>query len=194
MADIKIRPKIQIARKQQAGFSFNERIIVILSWATETDLDLCIFFKTKDGNTGGIFSNEYRGRKSDLGFLDKFPFIKHSGDDKEPVPGAESSEEIKIAKLDDIESAYILVVNYTAALNEESVTFSEHSGKLVLRSDNEDQADLEINVDSSDEGQVYYAGKISKEGNAYVLSNECKVMYLADAFDEIPGFDLITKQ
>jgi hypothetical protein len=193
MADIKIRPKIQIARKQQAGFSFNERVIVTLSWATETDLDLCIFFKTRDGKEGGVFSNEYRGRKSDLGFLDKFPFIKHSGDEKEPVPGAESSEEIKIAKLDDIESAYILIVNYSAALEEESVTFAEHSGKLVLRSDNEDQADLEINVDANEEGQVYYVGKISKDGNAYTLSNECKVMYLADAFDEIPGFSLITK-
>lgn len=193
MSDIKIRPKIQIARKQQAGFSFDERIIVSLGWATTTDLDLCIFFKTKDGKEGGVFSNEYRGRKSDLGYIDKFPFIAHSGDDKEPVPGAESSEEIKIAKLDDIESAYILVVNYTAAVNEESVTFLEHSGKLVLRSDNEDQADLEINVDSNDEGQVYYVGKITKDGNAFVLSNECKVMYLADAFDEIPGFSLITK-
>jgi hypothetical protein len=193
MADIKIRPKIQIARKQQAGFSFNERIIVSLGWATETDLDLCIFFKTKDGKEGGVFSNEYRGRKSDLGVLDKFPFIAHSGDKKEPIPGAVSSEEIKIAKLDDIESAYILVVNYTAAANEEAVTFSEHSGKVVLRSDTEDQADLEINVDSSDEGQVYYVGKISKDGNAYVLSNECKVMFLGDAFDEIPGFSLITK-
>jgi hypothetical protein len=193
MADIKIRPKIQIARKQQAGFSFNERILVTLSWATDTDLDLCIFFKTKEGKVGGVFSNEYRGRKSDLGFLDKFPFIKHSGDDKEPAPGSLSSEEIRIAKLDDIESAYILIVNYTAALEEETVTFAEHSGKVVLRSDNEDQSDLEINVDSSDEGQVYYVGKILNDGNSYVLSNECKVLFLGDAFDEIPGFDLITK-
>lgn len=193
MSNIKIRPKIQIANKQQAGFSFNERIIITLDWATETDLDLCMFFRTKDGKDGGVFSNEYRGRKSDLGSLEKFPFIEHSGDEKDPVPGAASSEEIKIAKLDEIESAYILVVNYTAAKDEEAVTFSEHSGKLTLRSDNEDQADLEINVDSSDEGQVYYVGKISKDENSYVLSNECKVMFLGDAFDEIPGFSLITK-
>ena len=183
MADKQIKRKIKIAKKQAVGFSFDERIVVTLSWATETDLDLCIFFKTTDGKEGGIFSNEYRGRKSDLGFLDKFPFIKHSGDAKEPVPGAASSEEIKIAKLDDIESAYILVVNYTAALEEESVTFSEHSGKLVLRSDNKDQADLEIDVNSDDEGQIYFLGKIEKDGDAYTLSNECKVMYLADAFD-----------
>lgn len=193
MSNIKIRPKIQIAEKQQAGFTFNQRIIVTLDWATGTDLDLCIFFRTKDGKDYGVFSNEYRGRKSDLGSLEKFPFIEHSGDEKEPSPGAASSEEIKIAKLDEIESAYIVVVNYTAAKKEEAVTFSEHSGKLVLRSDNEDQSDLEINVDSSDEGQVYYVGKISKDENSYILSNECKVMFLGDAFDEIPGFSLITK-
>jgi hypothetical protein len=193
MAEIKIRPKIQIRPKQSAGFSFNERIIVKLSWSTETDLDLCAFFKTKNGNEGGVFSNEYRGRKSDLGFLDKFPFIKHSGDDKEPVPGAVSSEEIKIANLDDMDSVYILIVNYSAALDEASVTFAEHSGKLVLRSDIEDQSDLEIDISSNEEGQIYYVGKISKDGNAYLLSNECKVLYMADAFDEIPGFSLITK-
>jgi len=188
-----IRKKISIRLKQAAEFSFNERAKVTLSWATDTDLDLCIFFKKKDGGIGGVFSNEYRGRKSDLGYLDKFPFIKHSGDDKEPVEGAESSEEIKIASLEELESAYILVVNYTAALDEESVTFNEHSGKLLLQSDDSDQEDLEIKVDSTDEGQVYYVGKISKEGDNYSLSNEGKVLFLGDAFEEIPGFELITK-
>jgi len=193
MAQIQIKKKISIRPKQAAGFSFNERAKVTLSWATDTDLDLCVFFKKKDGSTGGVFSNEYRGRKSDLGYLDKFPFIKHSGDDKEPVSGAESSEEIKIASLEELESAYILVVNYTAALEEESVTFSEHSGKLLLQSDNSDQDDLEINVDSTEEGQVYYVGQITREGDNYSLSNEGKVLFLGDAFEEIPGFDLITK-
>jgi hypothetical protein len=193
MANVQIKKKISIRPKMAAGFSFNERAKVTLSWATDTDLDLCIFFKKKDGGIGGVFSNEYRGRKSDLGYLDKLPFIKHSGDDKEPVAGAESSEEIKIASLEEIESAYILVVNYTAAHGEESVTFNEHSGKLLLQSDNSDQDDLEIDVDSSDEGQVYYVGKITKDGDTYSLSNESKVLFLGDAFDEIPGFELITK-
>jgi hypothetical protein len=190
---VQIKKKVSILPKKAASFSFNERFKVTLSWATETDLDLCVFFKKKDGIVGGVFSNEYRGRKSDLGYLDKFPFIKHSGDDKEPVPGAESSEEIKIASLKEIESAYIVVVNYTAALEEESVTFNEHSGKLLLQSDNSDQDDLEIEVNATDEGQVYYVGKITKDGDSYALSNECKVLFLGDAFEEIPGFELITK-
>ena len=189
----KIKTKVSIRPKMAASFSFNERIKITLSWKTDTDLDLCVFFKTKQGSEGGVFSNEYRGRKSDLGYLDKFPFIKHSGDDKEPVPGVESSEEIKIASLEEIESAYIAIVNYTAALEEESVTFSEHSGKLLLQSDNEDQDDLEIDVSSSEEGQVYYVGQITKDGDSFSLSNECKVLFLGDAFEEIPGFNLITK-
>ncbi|MBQ5360681.1 MAG: methionine adenosyltransferase, partial [Lachnospiraceae bacterium] len=40
---------------------------------SDTDLDLCLFFKKKDGEVGGVFSNEYRSKKSDLGTLDKFP-------------------------------------------------------------------------------------------------------------------------
>jgi len=189
----KIRRKIQILPKKAAGFAFNERIRITLSWATDTDLDLCAFYKRKDGSVGGVFSNEYRQKKSDLGYLDKFPFIKHSGDAKEPVEGAESSEEIRIANLDNMDSVYLVIINFTAAFNETSVTFNEHSGKLELRSDIEDEDDLEINVDSTDEGQVYYIGKISKEDDTYILYNEGRVMDLGDAVDEIPGFSLITK-
>jgi hypothetical protein len=194
MAEVKIRKKVQILPKKAAGFSFNEKIKITLIWGTETDLDLCAFFKPKQGQPGGVFSNEYRGKKSDLGVLDRFPFIKHSGDQKEPVKGAVSSEEIKIAKLEDMDTVYLCVVNYPAALDGSSVTFNEHSGKLELMSDLDDQDNLEIDIDSTDEGSVYYIGNITKDGDTYMLYNECKVLDLGDAVDEIPGFDLITKQ
>jgi hypothetical protein len=189
----KIKKKVQILPKNAVGFSFNEKIKITLTWGTRTDLDLCAFFKTKEGQVGGVFSNEYRGRKSDLGFLDKFPFIKHSGDQKEPIQGAISSEEIKIAKLDDMDTVYLCIVNFTAALDELSVTFNEHSGKLELLSDLDDQDNLEIDIDSTDEGPVYYIGNITKDGDTYMLYNECKVMDLGDACEEIPGFSLITR-
>jgi len=188
---VKIRPKVSILPKQKASFAFDERIKITLTWSTDTDLDLCAFYKTKDGKEGGIFSNEYRGKKSDLGDISKFPFILHSGDEKEPVEGAESSEEIKIAKLDDMESLHLCVVNFTAAQEELSVTFKEHSGKLQLLSDTGDN--LEIDLNSGDEGPVYYIGKISIESGSKSLSNECKVIDLGDASDDIPGFKLITK-
>jgi hypothetical protein len=194
MAEVRIRKKVQILPKKAVGFSFNERIKITLTWGTETDLDLCAFFKTKKGQPGGIFSNEYRGKRTDLGFLDKPPYIKHSGDQKEPVQGAVSSEEIKIANLEDMDTVYLCVVNYSAALDGLSVTFNEHSGKLELMSDLDDQANLEINIDSTNEGTVYYIGNITRDGDAYLLYNECEVMDLGDAVDIIPGFDLITKQ
>jgi hypothetical protein len=188
-----IRRKVQILPKKKAGFSFNERIKITLKWSTDTDLDLCVFFKQKNGANGGVFSNEYRGKKKDLGSLDSFPYIKHSGDQKEPSLGAASSEEIKIAKLDDMDTVYLCIVNYTAAIEQSSVTFNEHSGMLELMSDMEDQDNLEINIDSSDEGQVYFIGKITKEGDSYALYNENEVMDIGDAIDAIPGLDLITK-
>jgi len=187
-----IRRKIQILPKKAADFSFRERILVNLEWATETDLDLCAFFKKKDGSIGGVFSNEYRGKKSDLGTLDAFPYILHSGDVKEPEEGMASSEQIKIAQLEEMDSVYLCVVNYTAALEGDSVTFKEHHGKLTLISDSEDE-DLVIDVNSGDEGQVYYIGKISKNGDSYSLYNECSVLDLGQAFDDIPGFSMITK-
>ena len=188
---VKIRPKVSILPKQKASFAFDERIKITLTWSTETDLDLCAFYKTKEGKEGGVFSNEYRGKKSDLGDISNFPFIKHSGDEKEPTAGGESSEEIKIAKLDNMAAVYLCVVNFTAAKEELSVTFKEHSGKLQLLSDTGDNLEIELNA--GDEGCVYFIGKISEEGGSKSLSNECKVMDLGDAFDEIPGFNLITK-
>jgi len=81
----------------------------------------------------------------------------------------------------------------TAALDELSVTFNEHSGKLELLSDLDDQDNLEIDIDSTDEGSVYYIGNITKDGDTYMLYNECEVMDLGDACEEIPGFSLITR-
>lgn len=188
---VKIRPKISILPKQKVGFAFDERIQITLSWDSDTDLDLCAFFKTKDGKVGGVFSNEYRGKKTDLGDLTKFPFIKHSGDDKAPSPGGLSSEEIKIAQLEEMDEVYLCVLNYTAALEELTVTFHEHSGKLQLLSDTGD--DLEIDLNASEEGVVYYIGKIKLDGGEKSLTNEGRVMDLGDAFEEIPGFNIITK-
>ena len=92
MAEVTLKKKITLRRKEeQAAFTFSGKLKVKLIWSSDTDLDLCLFFKKKDGSIGGIFSNEYRGKKSDLGDLSKFPFMLHMGDNKEPAPGGEET-------------------------------------------------------------------------------------------------------
>ena len=121
---VTLKKKITLKRKGEAAdFTFDGKLKVKLFWNSPTDLDLCLFFKKKNGEVGGIFSNEYRGRKSDLGNLNEFPYMLHMGDNKEPAAGSEETEQINVANLDEIEEAYVCSVNYDAAVEEEDVTY-----------------------------------------------------------------------
>lgn len=55
--------------------------------------------------------------KSDLGNLSEFPFMLHKGDEAEPAPGGESTEQINIASLNDIDTAHVCVLNYSKAID-----------------------------------------------------------------------------
>lgn len=190
MAEVKLKKKITLRKKNDSvAFTFSGKLKVKLFWTSDTDLDLCLFFKKKDGGMGGVFSNEYRGKKSDLGSLDAFPYMLHMGDNKEPSPGGEESEQINIAKLDDIETAYICIVNYGAAIEGEDVTYADEGGRVEVQSDSGDY--LEVLADSKDEGHVYCVCSISNNGGEFALKNESRVLDLSAAFDEIPGFSLI---
>lgn len=194
---VALKKKITLRKKgESAAFSFSGKLKVKLYWSSDTDLDLCIFFKKKDGEVGGVFSNEYRGRKSDLGNLNDFPYMLHMGDNKEPSEGNEETEQINVAKLDDIDEAYVCIVNYGAAVEEEDVTFAEEGGRVELQSDSGDF--LEVVADSSDPGPIYCVcviknnngiDEVMKSGN-----NVPEVMDLGTAFDKIPGFSLICNE
>lgn len=191
MAEVKLKKKITLRTKNdKGGFTFNNKLKVKLFWSSSTDLDLCLFFKKKDGQNGGVFSNEYRGKRSDLGSLDKFPYILHMGDNKEPSPGDEETEQINVARMDEIDEAYVVIVNYTAAIEEKDVTYAQEGGRVELQSDSGDY--LEVPADSTDEGPIYCVCSIKNNGDgSYTLQNEKEVMDLSTAFDKIPGFALI---
>ena len=190
MAEVKLKKKITLRRKQEeCAFTFTGKLKVKLFWSSSTDLDLCLFFKKKNGEVGGVFSNEYRGKRSDLGSLEQFPFMLHLGDNKEPAPGGDETEQINIASLADIEQAFICIVNYDAAIDQRDVTYADEGGRVELQSDSGDY--LEVLADSKDEGHVYCVCSIKNNDGEYALKNESRVMDLATAFDDVPGFALI---
>ena len=190
MAEVKLKKKITLRRKQEeCAFTFTGKLKVKLFWSSSTDLDLCLFFKKKNGEVGGVFSKEYRGKRSDLGSLEQFPFMLHLGDNKEPAPGGEETEQINIASLADIEQAFICIVNYDAAIDQRDVTYADEGGRVELQSDSGDY--LEVLADSKDEGHVYCVCSIKNNDGEYALKNESRVMDLATAFDDVPGFALI---
>lgn len=190
---VTLKRKITLRRKEeQAAFTFTGKLKVKLFWSSETDLDLCLFFKKKDGGIGGVFSNEYRSKKSDLGDLNKFPYMLHLGDNKEPAPGTEETEQINIVKLDEIDIAYVVIVNYGAAIAERDVTFEQEGGRVELQSDSGDY--LEVLADSKDEGPIYCVCSIKNNDGNYALKNESRVLDLGGAYEQIPGFSLIVNE
>ena len=139
MAEVQLKRKITLRRKEKpAEFTFDGLLKVKLLWQSKTDLDLCIFFKRKDGQIGGVFSSAFRQKKSDLGNLSEFPFMLHKGDEAEPAPGGESIEQINIASLNDIDTAHVCVLNYSKAIDGEEVNFAQDSVRVEIQSDSGD--------------------------------------------------------
>lgn len=62
--EVKLKKKIVLRQKKDiAAFTFNGLLKVKCSWeegGVSSDLDLCLFFKRKDGQVGGVFAKEYR--------------------------------------------------------------------------------------------------------------------------------------
>ena len=188
---VTLKRKITLRTKgETATFTFSGKLKVRMLWQSATDLDLCLFFKKKDGEAGGVFSDEYRRRRKDLGSLTEFPFILHMGGYKiDPPPGGEEVEQINVATLADIEKAYICVVNYDAAIKGRDVTFADEGGRVEVTSDAGDN--LEVNMDDPSQGHVYLVCSIANNNGEFALINESRVMDLDTAFDEVPGFALM---
>lgn len=193
MVQLKRKPKITLKRKAEvAPFSFEDELQVKLLWTTDVDLDLCLFFKKKDGSVGGVFSDGFRQKKSDLGCKDAFPFILHSGDVKARAEGGEKQEIITIYNLSEIESAYACFLNYDKAVEGEASVFAEDKGRIELSADTGDY--LEVNAEEGASGQVFLVATIQTGEDGNKLTNENKVLSLDDAFEQIPGFALICEE
>ena len=190
MAEVKLKKKICLKRKEKpAEFVFTKYLKIKLLWKTKTDLDLCIFFTTKDGQAGGVFSSMFRQKKSDMGSLEEFPYMEHTGDKAEPSEGGESVEQINIAKLDDIDTANVVVLNYGKAIDGEEVNFTQDSGRVEIQSSEGDY--FEVAIDADQPGHVYHVCSIKNRDGKNGVVNEGVVMDLGTAFERIPGFSLI---
>jgi uncharacterized protein involved in tellurium resistance len=188
--EVKLKPKVSLKRKGEAApFTFNERMQIELVWSSDTDLDLCLFWKTSDGKEGGVFSNEFNQNLKDLGTLKEFPFIEHSGDKKTPRPGGESNEQIKVKSIDAMSELYVVVINYDKAIDQVPVTFSKDSGRVEITTDTGDN--YEVPVDDSREGHLYLVCKIENADGEKKAINKGEVLSLGQAFRQIPGFKLI---
>ena len=106
-----------------------------------------------------------------------------------PNAGSEETEQINVASLNEIDTANVVVLNYSKAVDGEEVNFAQDSGRVEIQSDSGDY--FEVTIDSAEMGHVYHVCSIkNKDGENSVL-NEGVVMDLGTAFDKIPGFSMI---
>ncbi len=106
-----------------------------------------------------------------------------------PSEGGESVEQINVASLNDIDTAYVCVLNYSKAIDGEETSFAQDSGRVEIQSDSGDY--LEVVIDAPEQGHVYHVCSIKNADGENSVMNEGVVMDLGTAFDKIPGFSLI---
>ena len=190
MSEVTLKKKVTLRRKSDSAlFTFDEKLQIDMKWSTGTDLDLCLFWKTKNGEVGGVFSDGFRQNKLDLGTLDKLPFIQHYGDELAPKGNEEKIETIRIKSIESLLELYVVVLNYEKAVDNIPSTYQEDSGRVQITTDKGDN--LEVLVDAEESGHVYVVCKIENSDSGKKAINMREVMTLGDAFNKIPGFELI---
>lgn len=186
--EIQLRPKITLRKKQVETITPTfKKMVVKLDWQSDVDLDLMVFYKTKSGDTGGIFST-LLGVDGSGGSLEKFPFIEHSGD----IVGGNSDEKqesIKISALDNMAQVYVVVLNYEDAADNKTANFGQYGGQVSIKTDAGDN--LEVPLDSSEIGHVAIICAIDNTSGSPNLTNENRILSLGAFIKEIPGSNLL---
>ncbi|KJU86767.1 tellurium resistance protein terA [Candidatus Magnetobacterium bavaricum] len=187
MAELKA--KISLKSKGDEAYIPIKQLMVTLKWSANVDLDLMVFYKTKDGRTGGIFTDQLGGS---LGTLNEFPFIQHTGDEGVGGAGGDKQETLRIAKLDEIAEIYIITLNYTDASQRLESAFSKYDGGIVIMDDKGESFSVHLN--SPDKGTVALIAKIDNTNPmGPKLINENRIMDLETFVSTIPAGNLLTK-
>ncbi len=167
----------------QAEIGAFKQLKVSLLWTSAVDLDLMAFYKTKDGRTGGIYSDNYAG--GSLGNLNQFPFIQLSGDEGVGAAGGDNREELRIGKLDDFEELYICALNFTDASSGADKVFANYDARVQVATDRGEAHT--VRLDSSRPGSVAVICKFAGGFISQSLINDSEVMSLEEFRAKIPG-------
>ncbi len=164
-----------------------KQLQVSLVWTSGVDLDLMAFYKTKDGRTGGIYSDNYTGGSP--GDLNQFPFIQLSGDAGMGAAAGDNREELRIAKLDDYEELFIAALNFTDASSGSNRVFADYDARVEVITDKGESHTVAL--DSSQTGSVAVLCKFKGGFMGTSLVNDSDVMSFEDFKSAIPGASAI---
>ena len=168
---------------EKADIGAFKQIRVSLIWGAAVDLDLMAFYKTKDGQVGGVYSDNYAG--GSLGDLNQFPFIELSGDEGVGAVGGDNREEMRIVKLDDFEELHICALNFTDASSGTDKVFADYDARVEVVTDKGDSHT--VHLDSRQPGPVAVICKFTGGFISNALVNDSEVMGLEDFRTRLPG-------
>lgn len=185
-----IKAKVVLKQKGDEAYVPVKQLMVQLKWTQGVDLDLMAFYKAKNGDVGGIFSDQYPG--GNRGDLNAFPFIQLDQDAGVGATGGDNEETIRITKLDDVDEVYLCALNYTDAAAGKEVSFAEYDGHVMLMDDSGES--FGVPLDSTDKGHAVVIAKIDNSSPMGAkLINENSVMTLSDFFNAVPGANALSK-
>lgn len=186
-----LQAKVTLQPKQEAVLPLTD-LAVRLAWTADVDLDLMVFYRTNEGNQGGILSENYpSGNQGQAG---QFPYITLDEDAGVGAIGGDNDENITIEKIDpSIAEYYIVTINYTDAVAGNTSTFSSYDGGVTVKGHEAgEEVSVAVPLDASERGHVALIARIDNTSGTPKLINENKIMTLAQFSTEIPGATLVT--
>ncbi len=165
---------------QIGGF---KQLKVSLIWTSAVDLDLMAFYKTRAGQVGGVYSDNYAG--GSLGNLNTFPFMQLSGDEGVGAVGGDNREEMRIVNLDQIEELYICAVNFTEATQGANKVFADYDARVEVVTDRGESH--VVSLDSRNPGTVAVLCKFKSGFMGAELVNDSSVMTFDQFQSTVPG-------
>lgn len=148
------------------------------------DLDLVLFYQTKDNQSNIVCPMEYTRKKESEGCLEHFPHIKYMHD-----YDFNCLEKIIISSLQSMKSIYICAIDYCSAINGEETDFSSLGGRLDFETNN--KLLNSIYMDNYKTGVVYLFCRIVLNDGRFWLEEINDVLSLEEAYNTIPGFSEI---
>lgn len=125
-------PEIILEAQSDCAFIPTQRLRVVLSWNVDEGLDLMAFYKTKDGQIGGVFAEEYV--PGSRGILSAFPYIQLQAPDSSSHSRSDATV-LRIATLDHIKELSVRTIDLASASRDQRVPFGRFDAYVTVTDD-----------------------------------------------------------
>lgn len=185
---------IILNKGESLTFNYQEYFDLILGWSGYDgnryidDIDLCMFYKTKENTTGGIYSSFYGKRESE-GSLSVPPFVFLMGEER-MNPKYNDEVILRVKHLNEFEEVYVVAIDYFAATNNEDLGFTLPITLETLKTT--PILTMTSQRTAGEKGSICILATLKQNKDGTILmNNESKYISLSEACNLIPGFNKI---